>query len=1209
MIACISLIRLQYNHFSNTRSVVGVQCRLPVLHCGEACVTDIVSGKDVIGSEQCVARPYTGIWAALVADDRRAVARLDRACQPTGRLAATTASSSTARSCPGGIWAVLRQRVDPTCYCPQAIPGIVEEQVCEGNQTYTVLRSPAGMYIRLTPAERALWHAMDGSRTMAQLATLGFVQFRQLLPVADLVQTLKRQGFLVDPHVAVYTQLQEALERRTTVGWGRRLLIALSSHTLAFKNIDGCIRVLYRYGGWIFFTPLFLLLMLMVSIGGLVAFIRIARLDYPVHAVLAVDAIPTSLLALWAALLVSFSLHELAHALAVKHYGRQIWRGGLMLYYGMPVAFVDTSDIWLAGRRARMVVSAAGPLSDLLVGGAAALYVTFFPATPLSGAAYKLAVACYVATLFNLNPLLELDGYYLLVDALRQPNLRQRALNFVSGSLWEKVRARAPFSAEERMLGFYGLLTLVYTICAIILAFLFWQRQLVLLLPQLWVSGWGGQLVALLIMGGFVAPIMIGSGLALWGGLRGCAAWIARRGYARRPVYVVALLLLLVGVLTWLPLHPASPSNVTAVTGAVAPLLWLVALLALLTVWPDYRGADVWRVLQAMLGAGLLTFLALVGRMVSATDGGVFWIAVDGLALLLLMLAGFAALLDVDLHQASQRELGMIAFLLFVAFGWGGMAIYLAQMAWPSAAFGVVLAIAAPVYCGALALALLLPHLSGLRDSRLIWSWFPLWVAIGVQTGTYVLRLIPDLSTTTLIITLDILTAGLWMVAWYTHYVTLRTFAPQSLNWPSQPALDEAQRLQRGFQLTYAGCYQLLRTVYGARRAQALDDRLDILAATANWDVTLDRDQARIGATLAASPLDRQGARYAEVLRYTIATIEEIAGRWFARRTIQAAYDALPWAEREATDRQCFPHIPWASDLSHAFGCERAARQQLLRQVDLFLTGDDADLSTLSHALQPIQVRAGATVADANAIARGIWIVEAGEIAVWEGATIVDELHRGEVFGAMALIASSDASPGQVAHQPVRTGQCYRATVDSTVLFLPWSDWQHFVQTRSPGTVEGIEIFKVLQLLERVPLFAEVPRQTLRHLARVAQRREVPARTIIIRENVYSETFYLIQQGTAAVIKRRPALAAMASMPRSARMVARLGTGEFFGELELLRGVPPVASVVALTPMVLLALPDATIRELLLTSDRVAQRMEQVGSGRLWALREQQKQW
>ena len=147
------------------------------------------------------------------------------------------------------------------------------------------------------------------------------------------------------------------------------------------------------------------------------------------------------LAALWCALLVSFFLHESAHALTVKHYRRSLRAGGLMLYFGMPAFFVDTSDIWRSPRRARMLVSAAGPMSDLFVGGLAALLVLLRPGdTLLNSIAYKLAFTCYIATLFNANPLLELDGYYILVDWLRLPDLRRRALEFVRGPLWRKVK-------------------------------------------------------------------------------------------------------------------------------------------------------------------------------------------------------------------------------------------------------------------------------------------------------------------------------------------------------------------------------------------------------------------------------------------------------------------------------------------------------------------------------------------------------------------------------------------------------------------------------------------------------------------------------------------------------------------------------------------------------------------------------------------------
>ena len=73
--------------------------------------------------------------------------------------------------------------------------------------------------------------------------------------------------------------------------------------------------------------------------------------------------------------------------------------------------------------------------------------------------------------------------------------------------------------------------------------------------------------------------------------------------------------------------------------------------------------------------------------------------------------------------------------------------------------------------------------------------------------------------------------------------------------------------------------------------------------------------------------------------------------------------------------------------------------------------------------------------------------------------------------------------------------------------------------------------------------------------------------------------------------------------PASVRPVAQLGEEEFFGELELLRGTPPLASVVALTPLTVLALPHAAVQAFILGDGRVAKGLEQVGTGRLIALR------
>jgi hypothetical protein len=100
-----------------------------------------------------------------------------------------------------GMWEALATSVDPQLYHPQAIPDIAEEQVVEGDQTLVVICSPRGNYLRLTPIEHDLWHQMDGTLTIQALAMQAFVKHRQLVPVGEFVDLLKREGFLMEhPH-------------------------------------------------------------------------------------------------------------------------------------------------------------------------------------------------------------------------------------------------------------------------------------------------------------------------------------------------------------------------------------------------------------------------------------------------------------------------------------------------------------------------------------------------------------------------------------------------------------------------------------------------------------------------------------------------------------------------------------------------------------------------------------------------------------------------------------------------------------------------------------------------------------------------------------------------------------------------------------------------------------------------------------------------
>jgi putative peptide zinc metalloprotease protein len=120
-------------------------------------------------------------------------------------------------------------------------------------------------------------------------------------------------------------------------------------------------------------------------------------------------------------------VHELAHGLALVAVGRRVVRAGLQLVVVLPLAFVDTSEAWFEPRRRRLVVTAAGPASDAVVGGAFALVALLAGADGALGqTAFQVALAAYVGALFNLNPFADRDGYHLLVDLLGEPDLRRR---------------------------------------------------------------------------------------------------------------------------------------------------------------------------------------------------------------------------------------------------------------------------------------------------------------------------------------------------------------------------------------------------------------------------------------------------------------------------------------------------------------------------------------------------------------------------------------------------------------------------------------------------------------------------------------------------------------------------------------------------------------------------------------------------------------
>jgi multidrug resistance efflux pump len=178
-----------------------------------------------------------------------------------------------------------------------------------------------------------------------------------------------------------------------------------------------------------------------------------------------------SLLLAWLTLLFIIAAHEFAHGLACKHFGGQVHEIGFMLLYFQPTFYCNVSDAWLfPDKSKRLWVSFAGAYFEFFLWASATLVWRLTdPGSLLHFQALVVTAASGIATLFNFNPLIKLDGYYMLSDYLEIPNLRQRASNYLgaqfkklTGMVGQDISQEAT-RRERRIYLVYGLLAGAYS--------------------------------------------------------------------------------------------------------------------------------------------------------------------------------------------------------------------------------------------------------------------------------------------------------------------------------------------------------------------------------------------------------------------------------------------------------------------------------------------------------------------------------------------------------------------------------------------------------------------------------------------------------------------------------------------------------------------------------------------------------------------------
>lgn len=157
-----------------------------------------------------------------------------------------------------------------------------------------------------------------------------------------------------------------------------------------------------------------------------------------------------NLLPLYIATFIVKTLHELGHGMVCRHFGGSVPHAGVMLLLFAPVPYVDATSTWQFGSKwQRVFVGAAGMVVELWLAALAAIVWAHSPPGVINTLLYNIMFVASVTTLlFNLNPLMRFDGYYIFSDLLEEPNLGNRSKTMFR-QWFERTVYRLPVEYDE----------------------------------------------------------------------------------------------------------------------------------------------------------------------------------------------------------------------------------------------------------------------------------------------------------------------------------------------------------------------------------------------------------------------------------------------------------------------------------------------------------------------------------------------------------------------------------------------------------------------------------------------------------------------------------------------------------------------------------------------------------------------------------------
>src|SRR5688572_28333008 len=321
----------------------------------------------------------------------------------------------------------------------------VQRQQIRDRRWYLLVNAANGRQFRANQQAYELIGRCDGHRSVQQVWDDLLKELGDDAPTQDeVIQTLNEldQQDLLSYESA--PDAQALVRRREERTQGQRfvnpfaLRIPLGDPSAALRGLGRLPRLVFSS----------LVLWIWVAVVGAAALVAAFEWNTLAHHAAAYMGTPRYLLLACICFPIIKALHELGHLLAVRRWGGEVHEVGFSLFVLVPAPYVDASAAAaFPARYQRVIVGAAGMMVELIV-AAAALVVWLNVQPGLVGdlAFVTMFIAGVSTLLFNGNPLLRFDAYYILCDVLDLPNVDSH-----SKAWWMNAALRACGARPSRM--------------------------------------------------------------------------------------------------------------------------------------------------------------------------------------------------------------------------------------------------------------------------------------------------------------------------------------------------------------------------------------------------------------------------------------------------------------------------------------------------------------------------------------------------------------------------------------------------------------------------------------------------------------------------------------------------------------------------------------------------------------------------------------